>query len=70
MSYDLYDRLAADDDLVEVVALDQWLRELGLDLSEDVRPDGVHPTPEAATDVSERYLGERLVRIALGVPQP
>ena len=68
--YDLYDRLAADDDLVEVVALDQWLRELGLDLSEVVRPDGVHPTPEAATDVSERYLGDRLVRIALGVPQP
>lgn len=68
--YDLYDRLAAADALVEVVALDEWLRDLGLDRSEDMRPDGVHPTPEAATDVSDRYLGERLVRIALGVPQP
>lgn len=68
--YDLYDRLAADDDRVDVVALDQWLRDVGLDGSEEVRPDGVHPTPEAATDVSERYLGDQLVRIALGVPQP
>jgi len=68
--YDLYDRLAADDDRADVVALDRWLRDVGLDRSEEVRPDGVHPTPEAATDVSERYLGDRLVRIALGVPQP
>ena len=68
--YDLYDHLAAEDDLVEVVALDRWLQDVGLDRSEEMRPDGVHPTPEAATDVSERFLGDRLVRIALGVPQP
>jgi hypothetical protein len=68
--YDLYDRLAADDEQVQVVALDVWLHELGLDRSEVVRPDGVHPTPDASTDVSERYLGEQLVRIALGAHQP
>lgn len=68
--YDLYAHLADEDDLVEVVALDRWLADVGLDRSEEMRPDGVHPTPDAATDVSERYLGDRLVRIALGVPQP
>ena len=68
--YDLYDRLADEDDLAEVVALDQWLADVDLDRSEEMRPDGVHPTPEAATDVSEQFLGDRLVRIALGVPQP
>ena len=67
--YDLYDRLAAENEHVEVVALDGWLREVGLDLSEGVRPDGVHPTPEASTDVSERFLGDQLVRVALGAPR-
>ncbi len=66
--YDLYERLAAADDRVDVVALDGWFVEQDLDRSEVVRPDGVHPTPEAATEVGEQFLGDRLVRIALGVP--
>lgn len=68
--YDLYERIATDDDRVAVVELDRWLIDLGLDQSEELRPDGIHPTPEAATELSEQYLGDRLVRIALGLPQP
>jgi hypothetical protein len=68
--YELYDRLAAADDHVEVIALDRWFTDQDLDRSEDVRPDGIHPTPEAATDISESFLGDQLVRIALGVPRP
>ena len=67
--YDLYDEIAATDGRVAVVELDSWMTERGLDVSEDARPDGIHPTPEAATTISEQFLGDRLVRIALGVPQ-
>ena len=63
--YDLYSRLADADERVHVVALDRWMQRQGLDDSEVVRPDGIHPTPEASTDVAERYLGEALVRTAL-----
>lgn len=68
--YDLYERIAADGEQVAVVGLDVWMMEEGLDVSQDVRPDGIHLTPEAATDIAERYLGDQLVRIALGVPRP
>jgi hypothetical protein len=68
--YDLYERLAAADPRVDVVALDVWFRERSLDRSEAARPDGVHPTSEAATEVGEQFLGDRLVRIALGAPAP
>lgn len=67
--YDLYDRLAVDDS-VDVVDLDRWFTAMGLDRDQAVRPDGIHPTPEASTEISERYLGEQLVRIALGVERP
>ncbi len=67
--YGVYERLAVDE-RVEVIELDRWFSANGLDRDQSVRPDGVHPTPEAATDISERYLGEQLVRIALGVARP
>ena len=67
--YGVYDRLAVDE-RVDVIELDRWFSANGLDRDQSVRPDGVHPTPEAATDISERYLGEQLVRIALGVARP
>ena len=70
MLYDVYDRLAADDAHVSVVPLDRWLIDQELDRSAEVRPDGIHPTPEAATDISERYLGEQLVRLALAEALP
>ncbi|NNE10870.1 MAG: acyltransferase family protein, partial [Ilumatobacter sp.] len=68
--YDVYDDLAAADPLVDVVMLDRWMTVEGLDRSEDVRPDGIHPTPESATAVSEAYLGEQLLRVALGLDRP
>jgi hypothetical protein len=50
---------------VAVVDLAGWLDEAGLTDDHDVRPDGVHLEPGAATRVAEEYLGERLVRVAL-----
>jgi peptidoglycan/LPS O-acetylase OafA/YrhL len=67
--YEMYDRLAAADDHVAIVALDRWFTDQDIDRSEDVRPDGIHPTPEAATEISESFLGDQLIRIALGVPR-
>ena len=55
---------------VDVIDLDRWFVANGLDHDQLARPDGIHPTPEAATEISERYLGEQLVRIALGIARP
>ncbi|MDJ0771288.1 MAG: acyltransferase family protein [Ilumatobacter sp.] len=67
--YDAYEALAAGSDgLVAVVPFDRWFADAGLDDDHDVRPDGVHLSPAAATDVTSEFLGERLVRIALGLP--
>ena len=66
--YDLYDELAASHPArVSVVALDRYFSEAGIDRDQETRPDGIHMTPEAATRIAEDYLGDRLVRIALGV---
>jgi len=65
--YDTYDRLAASDERVDVVALDRWFSEQGLDRSEEARPDGIHLAPDAAASISAAYLGEALVRVALGL---
>ena len=50
---------------VGVVPLDTWLIDEGLDDDKSVRPDGVHWDPAAAAQISEEYLGERIIRIAL-----
>jgi peptidoglycan/LPS O-acetylase OafA/YrhL len=66
--YAVYDELArANPGLVSVVDFDRWFSEQGFDRDEDIRPDGVHLAPEAAEMVTDEYLGERLIRAALGL---
>jgi hypothetical protein len=67
--YDLYDSLAAvDPDHVRVIALDRYFTESGIDRDDVVRPDGIHLTPDAAAQITSDFLGDRLVRVALGEP--
>jgi hypothetical protein len=51
---------------VSVVDLRGWLDSAGLTDDHDVRPDGVHLEPGAALHVADDFLGERLIRVALG----
>ncbi len=67
--YALYDELAAaDPDHVTVIALDRYFVDAGIDRDHTVRPDGIHMAPDAAAQVAEDFIGDRLVRIALGAP--
>ena len=67
--YDLYARLAtADPSHVRVVGLDRFFTEAGFDRDVVVRPDGIHLTPKAAAQIAADFLGDRLVRVALGTP--
>lgn len=50
---------------VYVVDLISYFDEVGLTDDVDARPDGVHLTPDAATDIVADHLGEQLVRAAL-----
>lgn len=52
---------------VEVVDLRSYFAEKGLDDDTDVRPDGLHVDPDAATEIATDFLGEQLVRAALGL---
>jgi peptidoglycan/LPS O-acetylase OafA/YrhL len=45
----------------------EWHASSGLDADKDVRPDGVHWTPDVSRLISEEYLGEQVVRAALGL---
>ena len=51
---------------VGVVDLASWLIESGRDDDREVRPDGVHFEPTASVAIATDFLGERLVRIAVG----
>jgi peptidoglycan/LPS O-acetylase OafA/YrhL len=51
---------------VAVVDLRGWLDDSGRATDRDVRPDGVHFEPVAAVSIASDWLGERLVRIAVG----
>jgi peptidoglycan/LPS O-acetylase OafA/YrhL len=51
---------------VGVVDLRKWLEDTGSADDHDVRPDGVHLDPAAAQRIAEEFLGERLIRVALG----
>lgn len=63
-----YDRVSTErPGEVSVIALDDWIVEQGLDDDETVRPDGVHWDPAAAERIAEEYLGERVVRVAIGL---
>jgi hypothetical protein len=50
---------------VHVIDLPKFLDEEGLTDDREARPDGVHWTPEVATWIATRYLGEQLIRSAL-----
>jgi peptidoglycan/LPS O-acetylase OafA/YrhL len=50
---------------VHVIDLPAFLDEQGLTRDREARPDGVHWTPEVATFIATRYLGEQLIRSAL-----
>ena len=67
--YGLYDDLATTDPgQVAVVGLDRHFTDAGIDRDQEVRPDGIHVTPEAAATIADQFLGDRLVRVALGSP--
>ena len=66
--YDVYAALEADHpDVVEVVAFDEWFTDQGFDRDEAVRPDGVHLDTPYAQQIVADYLGEQLIRAALGM---
>ncbi|MFN3255062.1 MAG: acyltransferase family protein [Ilumatobacter sp.] len=64
--HSIMEELAAErPDDVYVVDLIAYFDESGLVDDVDARPDGVHLTPEAATDVVVDFLGDQLIRAAL-----
>lgn len=64
--YDVMDDLAARyPTRVHVIDLPAFLDEAGLTDDREARPDGVHWTPDVATWIATRYLGEQLIRSAL-----
>ncbi|MCX6522033.1 MAG: acyltransferase family protein [Actinobacteria bacterium] len=65
---------AAMDDIAEaypgrvtVVDLPAWLDEQQLTTDQEARPDGVHWSPEASARIARDFLGEQLLRAALGI---
>ena len=50
---------------MRVVELADWVAAEGLADDRDVRPDGVHFTLDAATEITRTYLGPELIRSAL-----
>jgi peptidoglycan/LPS O-acetylase OafA/YrhL/lysophospholipase L1-like esterase len=59
-------RLAAEDpNHAAVVDLRAWMEGNGYSTREDMRPDGIHFTPEAARQVAGDWLGPELVATAL-----
>jgi peptidoglycan/LPS O-acetylase OafA/YrhL len=66
--YDVFDELATEHpDVVSVIGLAEWFTAAGLDTDQDIRPDGIHLTPESSTTVADQFLGEQIVRAALGM---
>jgi hypothetical protein len=65
--YDAMDRIAAASaGNVSVIDLPAWLAARGLDLDREARPDGVHWSPGASARIAREFLGEELVRAAVG----
>jgi peptidoglycan/LPS O-acetylase OafA/YrhL len=59
----LADLAAAPDDGVHLLDLQGWVDGDPVARAEAARPDGLHWTPEAALDVTERWLGPELLRL-------
>ena len=55
---------------VAVVDLPAWLAAVGLDVDRDARPDGVHWAPDSSARIARDFLGEQLLRAALGLLDP
>ena len=49
---------------VQVLDLRAWVEANGIAASHDARPDGMHWTPEAAFELTDRWLGPTLLSIA------
>ncbi len=65
--YDAMDGIAAGSGgAASVIDLPAWLAAQGLDTDRDARPDGVHWSPEASARIARDFLGEELVRAAIG----
>ncbi len=57
--------VAARPGTVEIVDLASWFSEQGLERDREVRPDGIHLAPDAATAIVEQFLSDRLIDIAI-----
>ena len=60
--------LATEFPALRMLPFDDWHAAVGYDTDRDARPDGVHWTPEVSLSISDTYLGEQVVRAALGLP--
>ena len=56
--------LATSGGRVRLLDLRAWVEANGIAASQDARPDGMHWTPEAAFDLTDRWLGPTLLSIA------
>ena len=66
VQFDVIDEVAAAaGGLVDVLDLRAWLEAMGGTKDGQLRPDGLHWSPEAGYWVAERYLAGSLVSIAL-----
>jgi peptidoglycan/LPS O-acetylase OafA/YrhL len=66
--YAVMDELsAADPTRVSVVDLAAWIDDEGLATDQDARPDGVHWSPEASARIAREFLGDAVIRAALGI---
>ena len=61
---DVMQRLATGGRDVRFLDLRAWAEANGVAANKDARPDGMHWTPEAAFDLTERWLGPTLLSIA------
>jgi len=64
--YDVHRQTAESFGRAETVAFAEWFTERGFDADQEVRPDGIHVTPDAAAMIASEFLGWELVSIALG----
>ena len=63
----IIERIERDHPQLRTLPFAGWHTASGLDEDHDVRPDGVHWTPEVSRMIAEGYLGEQVVRAALGL---
>ncbi len=52
-----------------MIDLAGWIDMVGLTEDHDARPDGIHWSTDASADLARRFLGEAVVRAALGLAQ-